>query len=153
MSLPESTRDYEGQLLCFQPSYGWGWYRLDTDGSKGPILDYTEIDQAGAFHIRVHRFFSFQGELRGIVGLVEQPGHFFDCLWATTWTMLVGDFDLTEKLCWRWDLELGPNEPSGDDWPSEPNSPPAYFGHGGVLAVSLDAIEAWRIVFDKGGTA
>jgi hypothetical protein len=142
VSLPESIRDYQGQLLCFGPQHGWGWFRLSAGGGK-VSLDYGAVDSAGAFHIRVHRFFTFQGELRGIVGRVEQVGHLFDGLWATTWTMLVGEHDLTDNLCWRWDIELGVAEPSGDDWPAEPVTEPAYFGHGGVLAVSRDAIEMW----------
>ena len=71
MSLPESVRNFQGQLLCFRPFYGWGWYRHDTDGDKAP-LGYAEVDRAGDFHIRVHRFFAFRGELRGLVGRVEQ---------------------------------------------------------------------------------
>src|SRR4051812_13216729 len=87
VSLPESSRDNVGRLLCFGPLHGWGWFRLDTGGDKAPT-DYGEIDTAGPFHIRVRRFFTFQGELRGIVGRVEQPGHLFDGWWAATWTML-----------------------------------------------------------------
>jgi hypothetical protein len=126
--------------------YGWGWFRLSASGDKEP-LDYTEVDRAGEFHIRAHRFFTFQGELRGVVGKVEQPGHLFDGLWATTWTMSVGVFDLTERLCGRWDSEFGPDKPGGSsetDWPTEPVRNPAYFGFGGTLAVSHQAIEAWR---------
>src|SRR5262249_42922729 len=113
-------------------------------------MDYAEVDRANAFHIRVHRFFSFDGKLRGIIGRVEQAGHLFDGLWATTWTMLVGDFDLNENLCWRWDSEFGPDEPRGSseyDWPREPVRNPAYFGFGGTLAVSRSAFESWRAAF------
>jgi hypothetical protein len=78
---------------------------------------------------------------------VEQAGHLFDGLWAAIWTMLVGEFDLIDNLCWRWDTELGPGEPRGDDWPTEPAALPAYFGCGGVLAVSRGAIEAWSAAF------
>ena len=109
MSLPESTRDHAGRLLYFEPWHGWGWFRLGADGGKESI-DYGEVDRAGAFRVRVRRFFTFEGELRGIVGRVEQAGHLFDGLWAATWTMLVGEFDLTDNLCWRWDIELGPGE-------------------------------------------
>ena len=92
MSLPQSSRDYEGQLLCFEPRYGWGWYRLGvSDGDRH--LDCAEVDAAGPFHIRVHRFFDYEGEPRGLVGRVEQAGHLFDGLWAATWTMVVGAFD------------------------------------------------------------
>jgi hypothetical protein len=74
-------------------------------------------------------------------------------LWAATWTMLVGDFDLTDNLCWRWDMDLSPHEPGGDEWPPEPTAPPAYFGTGGVLAVSPEAIATWRAVFEAGPPA
>lgn len=137
MSLPPSSRDYEGQLLCYKPCYGWGWSVLNTSEADANV-DYAQVDRAGAFHIRVHRFFSFKGELRGIVGRVEQTGHMFDGLWTTTWTMIVGDFDLTNNLCGRWDIHLGPCAPSGEDWPEMPDTSPVYNGYG-VLAVSHSA--------------
>jgi hypothetical protein len=143
VSLPESIWDYQGELLCFRPFYGWGWWRLGDGGDK-VSLDYEEVDRAGDFHIRVHRVFSFQGELRGILGRVEQPGHLFDGLWAATWTMIVGEYDLKDNLCARWDIELGSSEPGGGDWPAEPVAGPAYFGCGGTLGVSRSAIETWR---------
>jgi len=143
VSLPESSRDYEGQLLCFRPFFGWGWSRLDAGGSWAS-LDYTEVDRAGDFHIRVHRFFTFRQERRGIVGRVEQAGHLFDGLWAAAWTMIVGDYDLTVNLCGRWDIQLGPSEPCGDDWPAEPLAGPAYFGNGGTLGASRSVIDTWR---------
>ncbi len=139
MSLPQTIRSLEGRLLCFEPRYGWGWYRLGVSDNER-FLDYTEVDFAGAFHIRVRRTFDFGGEPRGIVGRVEESGHLFDGLWASTWTMQTGEFDLETRLCPRWDIELGPTEPFVDEWPSSPDTPPAYAGHGGVLAVSLAAI-------------
>jgi hypothetical protein len=69
----------------------------------------------------------------------------FDRLWIATWTMLVGEFDLTDNLCWRWDSELGPSEPRIEDgWPISPDTPPAFAGHGGVLAESHVAIRLFR---------
>ena len=152
MSLPESSRDYIGQLLCFEPWHGWGWSHLDAAVGK-VSTDYGAVDAAGSFHILVRRFFAFRGELRGVVGRVEQAGHLFDGMWAATWTMLVGEFDLVENLCWRWDIELGPSEPGGEEWPTEPSTPPAYFGTGGVLGVSQGAIDAWRAIFNAGPPA
>jgi len=137
MSLATSSRDYEGQILCYTPGYGWGWSRLDKSGDDAAV-DYVEVDRAGPFHIRVHRLFSIQGELRGIVGRVEQPGHLFDGLWVATWTMMEGDFDFVSKLCLRWDIELGPVEPSGDNWPEFRDASPVFCGYG-VLAVSHEA--------------
>jgi hypothetical protein len=122
-----------------------GWYRLGVSDNES-FLDYAEVDEAGAFHIRVHRTFDFEGEPRGVVGRVEQSGRLFDGLWATTWTMLTGEFDLHTRLCLRWDIELGPTEPRGEEWPTSPDTPPAYAGHGGVLAVSHTAI---RLVAER----
>ena len=139
MSLPPSFRESAGKLYCFQPRYGWGWWRLGVPADDH--LDYAEIDAAGAFMIRVGRVFDFDGEARGLVGRVEQVGHKFDGHWATTWTMVVGDFDLVENLCLRWDIRLGPTEPNGEGWPDDPDTPPANAGYGGVLAESLAAIE------------
>jgi len=138
MSLPASSREYEGQLLCYKPGYGSGWSRLDKSGNDA-LVDYAEVEAAGVFHIRVGRFFFFRGELRGVVGRVEQPGHMFDGMWAATWTMLVGDFDFTRRLCPRWDIELGPIEPSGEDWPRIREASPVYAGTG-ILAASQDAV-------------
>lgn len=143
MSLPPSARDYAGQLLCFEPWPGWGWYRLGVNHEDSP-LDYAEVDAAGVFHIRVHHFFDFEGALRGLVGRVEQQEHLFDGLWVATWTMLVGKFDFVERLCWRWDIELGPTQPRVEGWPVAPTTPPAYGGTGGVLAVSQTAIAKFK---------
>lgn len=139
MSIPASSREYEGRLLFCKPGYGWGWSRLDKSDDDA-FVDFAEVDRAGPFHIRVHRFFSFQAELRGIVGRVEQSGHMFDGMWAATWTMIVGEFDFVQKLCHRWDIELGPVEPSGDDRPEIRGASPIYSGYG-ILAVSQDALD------------
>lgn len=143
MSLPHSVREYEGQLVCFEPWHGWGWFRLGVN-EEDHFLDYAIVDAAGVFHIRVVRFFDYEGEPRGLVGRVEQAGHLFDGLWAATWTMCVGEFDLVERLCARWDIELGPTEPRIEGWPIPPDTPPAFAGHGGVLAESHAAILRWR---------
>ena len=144
MTLPSSVRKYEGQLLCFEPWYGWGWDRLGVSEEER-FIDYATIEAAGVFHIRVRRVFDADGEPRGVVGQVEQVGHLFDGLWIATWTMLVGEFDLTDNLCWRWDCELGPCEPPFvDGWPTSPEAPPAFAGRGGVLSESQAAIMAFR---------
>jgi hypothetical protein len=58
--------------------------------------------------------------------------------------MITGEYDLETRLCLRWDIELGPTEPRGEDWPDSPDTPPAYGGHGGVLAVSHAAIRLFK---------
>ncbi len=151
MSLPESSRSYEGQLLCYVPRYGWGWSRLDLPSDEAQV-DYAEVDRAGPFHIRVHRFFEFRGRLRGLVGRVEQADHLFEAMWVATWVMHEGEFDLTENLCCRWDIELGPTEPTGDDWPEIRGVSPVYLGYG-TLAVSADAVTSHeeRELSESGG--
>lgn len=140
MSLDPRCLDFKGKALCCKPYYGWGWSRLDkTD--EFVAVDYSQVDRAGTFYIHIHRFFSLQGELRGVVGRVEQTGHLFDGLWAVTWTMIVGQFDFTERLCHRWDIELGPAEPVGDDWPHIRGVSPIYSGFG-VLTASDDVLLA-----------
>ena len=77
--------------------------------------------------------------------------------------MLVGEFDLTENLCWRWDSEFGPDEPPGpseDDWPTEPVRNPAYFGENqkgenrhDQLAPAMSADAAIAIVGTRRATA
>jgi hypothetical protein len=144
VSLPPSVREFEGHLVCFEPWRGWGWYRLGVS-EENRFLDYALIDAAGVFHIRVRHIFDVEGQPRGLIGQVEQVGHLFDGLWAATWTMCVGEFDLVERLCERWDIELGPSEPRMEaEWPVPPDTPPAFAGHGGLLAVSHAAIKAFR---------
>ena len=138
LALQPSIRNRIGQLVCFEPRYGFWWYRLGESDSNR-FLDYNEVDISGAFHIRIRRTFDYEGELRGLVGQVEESGHLFDGLWAATWTMLVGEFDLDSRLCIRWDIELGAIEPEGE-WPYVASTSSAYAGHGGVLAASYEAI-------------
>jgi hypothetical protein len=104
IALPEK---YVGQLLYLKPGYGWGW--------RG--ADYALIDAAGGCHVRVLRFFTWREEVRGVVGRVEQPGHLFDNLWIVCGAMVKGEHNFTEHLCMRYGLELGPQEPSKDEWP------------------------------------
>ena len=72
MSLPQTIRSLEGRLLCFEPCYGWGWYRLGVSDNIA-LLDYTEVDFAAHSHSSSSTF-PFGGEPRGIVGRVEESG-------------------------------------------------------------------------------
>ena len=140
MPLASKCLSFQGELGCFKPGYGWGWSRLDKTDEYVPV-DYPQIEQAGLFRIRVHRFFSFQGELRGIVGLVEQPRHLFDGFWIVAAQMHGGEFDLTDKLCLRWDIELGPGTPTQEEWQHIRDVSPIYSGFG-ILASSEEVLAA-----------
>ncbi len=117
MSIAVPAEKYVGQLLYLKPGYGWGWHGAD-DGEQ---VDYAPIDAAGGCRARVLRFFTWRDEVRGVVGKVEYPGHPFDKLWIVCGAMIQGEHDFTEHLCLRYDLELGPQEPSKDEWPRIPD--------------------------------
>ena len=128
---------YVGGLLYLKPGYGWGW--RCTDGDAPPAgLNYDIVDQAGPFRIRVNRFFVFRDEVRGIVGTVEQEGHFLNGYWAACGEMSAGVHNFTDQLSIRCDLSIGPAEPSGE-WPMVRSCSPIYDGYG-ILAEDEDAI-------------
>ncbi len=133
MSLAPSFRDYQGQRLCYKPTYGWGWCRYS--GTKHESADFNAIERAGTFEIRVLNFITMFGELRGIAGPIEQPNHPFDGMWASTWTMIAGDFNLTDRLCPRWDVELRTHQVDDGDEPGLRRWALVYDGYG-VLAES-----------------
>jgi hypothetical protein len=99
--------------VCVRPNYGWGWRR---DGVPLEPTDYSFID-ATDFTVRVDRFFRFEGQLRGIVGVVTTRPHPFagSCIVAAE--MLVGEHDFVERLCQRYDLTLGARPPTVEEWP------------------------------------
>ena len=142
IAAPES---YLGALLYLRPGYGWGWHR--TDGDAVPVgLNYDIVEQAGPFHIRVNRFFVFRDEPRGVVGTVEQEGHFLHGYWVACGEMSAGIHNFTDELSLRCDLSIGPAEPSGE-WPMVRNCSPIYGGYG-IVAEDEDTINRY---WDKRG--
>lgn len=131
---------YIGKLVLLTPGYGWGWRRADDEQAT---LDFEPILQAGSCHMRVQRFFSWRGEVRGLVCRVEQSGHIFDDLYVVCGEMLAGEHDFVYNLCHRYDLEIGPNDPgSTDDWPRIVDGEPNYCGYG-IVAESNAVIADW----------
>src|SRR5262245_23752666 len=133
-----STEEYVGKLVCVRPTYGWGWHRIDDPAA---IVDYAPIHFAGDFAIQVEDVFSFDGELRGITGQIHALGHHFDECRAVCATMLVGEYNLRDRLCVRWDLEIGRGETQGE-WP-QMNSPGPIWGGYGIVAESGAMIDRW----------
>ena len=134
---PES---YSGTLLYLKPGYGWGWHCAIGDGEPAP-LDHAVIGRAGPFHIRVNRFFAFRNDLRGVVGRIEQEGHFLHGCWLSCADVLGGKHDFTERLSMRYDLSIGPIEPSGE-WPLARDCSPIYSGYG-ILADDENSINRY----------
>jgi hypothetical protein len=148
---------YIGELLYFQPMYGWGWhYREPHADFVG--FDFSCVHDAGVFAIRVREFFEFEGELRGIIGTVEQPRHHFHGLWVASYTMQVGEYDFQENLCARCDVEMGPCRPTLEtttredgvlvQWPEFSIESFAYLGNGGMLGESPLALSKFMEQMD-----
>lgn len=70
MGLMAECLDYTGKLVTVKPVYGWGW----AYGPGSPFCDYDQVEALGAFRVRVHDFYRINGELRGVTGVVEEPG-------------------------------------------------------------------------------
>ena len=140
MSLVVAPEEYIGRRLLVEPGYGWGWTRRDDLSIR---VDYAQVQAQGGFHVRVRYFFTYRGEWKGLVGVVEQAGHSFDGLWIGCTTRLSGNHDFTANLCYNWDLDIGPARPQGEKhW--QPVGVPLYSGYG-ILAEEEACIEAFRV--------
>ncbi|MGI8549583.1 MAG: hypothetical protein ACR2PL_02130 [Dehalococcoidia bacterium] len=144
MAIVAPPEEYLGQLLYLRPGYGWGWRGAD----ESERVDYAPIDAAGGCQVRVSRFFTWRGEVRGVVGKVEQPGHIFHNLWIVCGAMIKGEHDFTEHLCLRYDLELGLQEPGEEEWPCIAAGKRHYAGYG-ILSATEPHREASQRVSSR----
>ena len=127
MGLEESCNSYLGSLVAVKPIYGWGWYRLDAPEIPVP----AEVNGVPRpFHCRIKDFFYFQGELRGAVGAIEEPGHIYDGFWVVFYTRLVGIYTFTDSLP-HCDVQVGSVMPVGE-WPEFTSGSPIVSGYGFV---------------------
>src|SRR5262249_3351576 len=133
-----SSEKYVGALVCVRPTYGWGWHRADDPTAK---VDFTLIHSAGDFELRIEKLFSCGDELRGISGQAHATGHPFDEFRVVCATMLVGEYNLRDRLCVRWDLQIGKGEPQGE-WPEINSGGPSWGGYG-IVAESAAMIDKW----------
>ena len=134
MGLEESCKSYQGRLVAVKPIYGWGWTRLDAPEIRVP----AEVNGVPRpFHCWITDLFSFEGELRGAVGNIEEPGHLYDGLRIVFSTRVVGVYNFTDRLP-RCDVQIGPVMPIGE-WP-EFSSAPIVNGYG-FVGESLKHIE------------
>jgi hypothetical protein len=133
-----TSEEYVGTLVCVRPIYGWGWHRIDDPSAT---VDYAQIHSAGSFKVKIEEVFSFDGELRGITGQIHTPGHPFDEYLAVCGTMHAGEYNLRDRLCIRWDLEIGRGQPQGE-WPQINSGGPIWGGYG-IVAESEAMIDRW----------
>jgi hypothetical protein len=113
--LLDSCLAYVGREVCVLPTYGWGWHR---DAECVGDDDYSRIEAASFFTVRVERLFRFRDVMRGVVGVVTSPRHMFSGLHIIAAEMHEGEHDFEDRICWRYDLWLGPRAPSTDEWPT-----------------------------------
>jgi hypothetical protein len=134
----EDPTEYIGELLWIRPYSGWGWAHY-VEGNKVPV-DYSVIDAAGPFQIRIDQFFVSHRQVRGVLAQVAQPGHLFHGLYVVGATMVVGEWNFTDKLCWRYDMEIGSTPPQLGEWPRIVEGRSIWRGHG-IIAESLEWIQ------------
>jgi hypothetical protein len=123
MGLAESTKEFIGQLLHVDPHYGYGWARV---GEGLSVVVEEKFESVRPFNIRLLKLFSFDGELRGGVARVEEPGHKYDNNYVVFSTRHEGTFDF-EKSIGHYDISTGSVEPFGD-WPLFPRDSPGVIG-------------------------
>ena len=135
MGLDLSAETYRGRLLAVKPVYGWGWSRLDAP--EIPVPAQTN-GVPHSFHCRIQHFFSFYGELRGAVGVIEEPGHIYDGLCVVFSTRVMGMHNFIDSLTYC-DMHIGLGAPVGE-WPAFVSGSPIVNGYG-FVGESLKAIE------------
>lgn len=111
---------YAGRMLIVEPHYGYGW----THQTGSPLPAGAVPDP---FQARVVRVYSYQGERRGIVARVTQPGFAYDGYWLVSMTRHIGTWNFTDRPA-HYNLLLCPEEPSqgpdadasqpGGQWPA-----------------------------------
>jgi hypothetical protein len=139
--LEASCASWVGRDLFVRPYYGWGWRR---DGVPLSEEELERIDGAGCFAVRVERLFVFGGALRGVVGRIAIAEHPLGGLEVVAAEMLTGRHDFVERLCMRYDLQIGLGPATGEDWPclADAGTLEGY----GALAASPDLLGDGRAI-------
>jgi hypothetical protein len=132
MSLKAECQVFLNQYVIVEPQYGWGWGRLNGERENVPLTDFQKISDAGSFHVRIKRFFSFDNELRGFCGIIEETHYPFNGFWTVCSTRVVGNFDFGINPCPAYNVEIGPVEPEGSEWPHIREGSPIYVGYASV---------------------
>ena len=105
MGLADDCRRYVGRRVWITPFYGYGWSRL---GPGAPPLSQEAAAGPPPFHARLSEFFEHDGELRGAIAIIEEPGHRYDGFRTVFSTRHAGDFDFIERVG-SYNIEIGPD--------------------------------------------
>ena len=103
---PDSD-EYVGKTAVCRPIYCWGWGRSDL---KAPT-PFEPINNAGVFTVRIDGFIEFGEKRIGVFGVITQTEHLFSDLLFEATLRQKGEFNLTDRLSNRFDIEIGPNYP------------------------------------------
>jgi hypothetical protein len=128
--LDDSVLAFVGQLVFACPFYGWGW---------------STVEIPDPFQLRVVEFFDWNGERRGGIGRIEQPGHNNNGHWVLFFTRIVGCFNFVDDVA-QYNFRIGTTRPSLLDPASSPQlastMPLSYFPSSSEVASGYGWIAA-----------
>ena len=107
----QKTDSFIGQALLCRPYAGYGWGLRNSGIASEIDIFQDRVAPAGDFHLIVKDFFDMLGTRRGFYGRIEEQGHIFNGLMLVATTMSSGTFDFTDRLCMRYDVEIGEDLP------------------------------------------
>jgi len=153
MSLHHSCEEYRNRSVIVKPIYGWGW----SSTGDPPMPVPAEINGVPRpFSLIIRDFYRFEGELRGVIGIIKEPGHVYDRCWANLSLRVGWECNFTDEMGY-YDLEIAQPEPirGQKGWPEFPAGVPVVNGYG-IVAESMRRIEKydqrkheeWEIVRD-----
>ncbi|MBC7797635.1 MAG: hypothetical protein H7Z37_12245 [Pyrinomonadaceae bacterium] len=135
MGLTIDCRNYLGEIVAVKPEYGWGWTRTDAPEIRVPAqVNGVPFN----FNCRIRNFLCVDDELRGFIGCVEEAEHIYDGLFIVVTTRITGTFNFTDRLAY-FNIELGADEPTSNDFPTFISGSPIVVGYG-VVGASLHHI-------------
>jgi CAAX protease family protein len=95
LGLSEDSLQYVGRLVMVWPYSGWGEPTVDRMNSgRFP----REVSPPTPFNARVVQLLDHQGELRGAVAVIEEPGHPYDGWQVTFNTRYPGEYDFHSRI-------------------------------------------------------
>ena len=149
--LAESCRQFAGKRVYVNPAYGWGWSRLDID-SPGSALQTFGQERACPvpFYLHIYFFYEFLSNVHGAIGIIEEPGHMLDGLWAEFYPRVEGIWDFTEHLTY-YNIDIGPNAPvlvepeASSAWPRwEFSGSPRWAGYCNGIGADRKIVERYE---------
>lgn len=156
MPLKSSCRRVLGNTVFCTPVEYYGW-----SSAEGSESDLRSAPVPKPFHVRITELHDHAGELRALVGSIQEPDHPFDQLWVA---FCIRDsylseeaegkmfFDLTSNLG-KYNISIGPQKPRVEidfakpmvEWVQIEGQPVVHgFSYLSESETSLDQIYAWQ---------